>query len=254
MAAISDYLEKQLLDHIFRGTNFSKPDNISIALTSSVAKDNQNGSNIPEIPTGVTVGSSTLATNYSRLTLGDPSEEGNSKWFDIGLDTNTTYQVYLPVSGDVSFSNNDGETFTENQEDGYWYPLYAANSGDATATDAAKFRAENEDSNSQSYIFRFNDEHPGVNFYSPRTGVSSGVVADGGNLLYEGNGFIKNQSQIIFQPAFRDWGFVSGVAVLDNSTFGAGNLLMYAKLRNPRFIYTGDQIKFDVRSLEISLT
>ena len=62
------------------------------------------------------------------------------------------------------------------------------------------------------------------------------------------------KSQIIFQPAFRDWGFVSGVAVIDNSTFGAGNLLMYAQLRNPRYIYTGDQIKFDVRSLEISLT
>ena len=98
MAAISDYLEQQLLEHIFRGTNFAKPDNISIALTSSVAKDNQNGSNIPEIPTGVTVGASTLATNYNRLSLGAPSEQGDTKWFDVGLDANTTYQVHLPES------------------------------------------------------------------------------------------------------------------------------------------------------------
>ena len=253
MAAISDYLEQQLLEHIFRGTNFAKPDNISIALTSSVAKDNQNGSNIPEIPTGVTVGASTLATNYNRLSLGAPSEQGDTKWFDVGLDANTTYQVHLPESGTVYFSNNNGETFSTSQDDGYWYPLYAANSGDSTATESAKFRAENSDTNSQSYIFRF-DEYPGVNFYSPRVGTSSGVAADGGNLAYEGNGFIKNQSQIVFQPAFRDWGFVSGIAVLDNSSFGVGNLLMYAQLRNPRYIYTGDQIKFDVRSLEISLT
>ena len=42
-------------------------------------------------------------------------------------------------------------------------------------------------------------------------------------------------------------GVLFGIAVLDNSSFGAGNLLMCTQLRNPRYIYTGDQIKFDVR-------
>ena len=50
------------------GLTLQKPDNISIALTSGVAKDNQNGSTSQKSP-GVTVGASTLNTNYSRLSL-----------------------------------------------------------------------------------------------------------------------------------------------------------------------------------------
>ena len=70
---------------------------------------------------------------------------------------------------------------------------------------------------------------------------------------YEGNGFIKNANQIIFNTAVTDWGPVSGVAILDSANHGAGNLLMYAQLNNPRIIYTGDSIRFDPNSFEISL-
>ena len=69
MAAISDYLETQILNHIFRESNFSKPTNVSIALTSDVAKDNQSGATIPEIPASVSVGQSSFLTNYNRQSL-----------------------------------------------------------------------------------------------------------------------------------------------------------------------------------------
>ena len=36
MAAFSDYLEAQLLNHIFRADSFQKPSNVSVALTGSV--------------------------------------------------------------------------------------------------------------------------------------------------------------------------------------------------------------------------
>ena len=67
-----------------------------------------------------------------------------------------------------------------------------------------------------------------------------------------GSGIIRNSGQIIFNTALTDWGWVSGIAITDNSTVGSGNLLMHAQLENPRIIYTGDNVKFDIDSLEIS--
>ena len=64
---------------------------------------------------------------------------------------------------------------------------------------------------------------------------------------------IQNQNQITFGPALSDWGWISGVVIADSGGYGAGNILMFASLENPRLIYTGDSIKFDARSLEISL-
>lgn len=76
MAALSDYLESGLLHHLFLGTSFPKPTNISIALCSGVPKDSDTGSTIPEVPTGI----NSNLTGYSRIDLGDPLEDGNTNW------------------------------------------------------------------------------------------------------------------------------------------------------------------------------
>jgi hypothetical protein len=79
------------------------------------------------------------------------------------------------------------------------------------------------------------------------------MATNPGYTTYQGNGFIKNSTQIVFPTALTDWGWVSGIAIVDTSNYASGNLLMYAKLDNPRYVYTGDNIKFDSNSLEISL-
>ena len=66
------------------------------------------------------------------------------------------------------------------------------------------------------------------------------------------SGIIRNSGQIVFNTALTDWGWVSGIAITDHPTVGSGNLLMHAELTNPRLIYTGDNVKFDVDTLEIS--
>ena len=153
MAALSDYLESGLLNHVFRGAAFSAPPNISIALTSGVPSDSNTGATIPELS-----GLSPLNadTGYSRVNLGSPADAGSTTW---------------------SFTADD-------------------------------FSA--------------------------------------------GSGMIRNSGQIVFNTALNDWGWVSGIAILDNSNEGQGNLLMHAPLTNPRVIYTGDNVKFDYQSLEIS--
>lgn len=226
MAALSDYLESQLLNHIFRNTTFNKPSNISIALTSGVPSDNQNGSTIPELPSGIQKGANFVSTNYQRINLGAPSGVGSDVWNAVGVDNTTPYTI---LSTEVNHS-------------GYFYPLYLT----LAAAQAA-------DQNNVAETYTFSNTFPGITFYSPIGIDVSGGTANPGYELYEGNGFIKNSNQLLFNTALEDWGWVSGVAILDTSVYGSGNLLMYAKLNNPRFIYTGDNVKFDSNSLEISL-
>jgi len=157
MAALSDYLESGLLHHIFRGQSFSKPSNIAIALCSSVPKDSDTGSTIPEMSSGDGVNK----TGYARLNLGNPATLGDARW-------------------------------------------------DYTAEDHAV-----------------------------------------------GSGLIKNKTAFLFDEgegtaALTDWGWVSGIAVLDSGEYGIGNLLMHSALDNPRIIYTGDTVKFDISTLQIS--
>lgn len=226
MTALSDYLESGILTHLFRSGSFSKPSNISIALTSDVAKDNDTGASIPELPTGVLLGSITTSTNYQRKSLGSPSD---SKWNATGHDDATAFAV-----------------FTEDVEaSGYFYPLYlselTATNNDTNALNNAKSALE--------YTF---SEFPGVTFYGPQTVTVSGE-SNPGYEMYEGNGFIKNSEQIVFDTATTDWGWVSGVAILDSYVHQSGNLLLYAELNNPRYVYAGDSIKFDTNALEISI-
>ena len=72
-----------------------------------------------------------------------------------------------------------------------------------------------------------------------------------------GSGLIKNKSSFLFDvgegtAALTDWGWISGFAIVDSGEYGTGNLLMHATLDNPRMIYTGDTVKFDVSTLQIS--
>jgi hypothetical protein len=230
MAALSDYLESGLLTHIFKGTSFVKPAEVAIALTSSVPLDSDTGVSIPELPSGTSRGNTFISTNYKRISLFNPATSGDTLWNNVGVDELTTYAV----SGTSSSGNSIGLN-------GYFYPLYlnrtVANSADTGGA-------------SKSWRFK---EFPNVVLFAPVSLQESGKPTNPGYTLYEGNGFIRNTTQLVFDTALTDWGWVSGVAVVDTSNYASGNLLMYAELENPRYVYAGDNIKFDVNSLEISL-
>lgn len=230
MAALSDYLESALLNHIFRNVNFPKPSSIAIALTSGVPLDSDNGTNIPELPSGVSKGANFVSTNYKRLHLGNPSTSGNNIWNSVGTDDTTTFHVY----GTSSSGTTAGTS-------GYFYPLYLNQT-----------TAQSYDNLGISSTYRF-VQFPNVTFYAPDSLKQIGASGNPGYTQYEGNGFIKNSSQLVFDTALTDWGWISGIAIVDTQTYGSGNVLMYAKLSNPRYVYTGDNIKFDINSLEISL-
>lgn len=66
-----------------------------------------------------------------------------------------------------------------------------------------------------------------------------------------GSGVIKNSSTWLFGTALVEWGWVSGIAVLDSADHGQGNLLLRAEMTRPRIVYEGDAIRFDESALQI---
>jgi len=151
--AFSNYAQSGLLNHLLRGSTFSKPSNISIALTSDVPLSSDNGFSMPEIETSI--GSS--GTGYARVSLGDPSISGNNFWSQFNPQSN-------------------------------------------------------------------------------------------------GSGYIENSVSITFGTALMDWGYVSGFAILDNSSTASGNILFFSKLTNPRIVYAGDTPAFNPSNLDIILS
>jgi hypothetical protein len=230
MAALSDYLESALLNHLFRSVDLPKPSSIAVALTSDVPKDSDNGTNMPELPSGITRGELSVDTNYRRINLGNPVQSGDIFWKNVGVDDVTTFQVYGTSDSGVTAGLS-----------GYFYPLYL---NESTALNNSETLV------TSGFMFK---EFPSVTFYAPMDIVESGKAENPGFTEYEGNGFIKNNRQLIFNAALTDWGWVSGVAIVDSSEYGSGNVLMFSELSNPRYVYTGDNIRFDINSLEISL-
>tara|TARA_B100000131_G_C18113523_1_gene610471 strand:+ start:64 stop:756 length:693 start_codon:yes stop_codon:yes gene_type:complete len=229
MAALSDYLESGIMSHLFFGETFTPPTSLALALTSGVPRDNDDGSTMFELPSGQSKGLNFVSTNYSRVNLGSAAT-GSGTWNQVGVDDVTAFQVNSDI---VNHS-------------GYFYPLYL---------DDSKALSESTDGSPGITTLSFESIYPGVTFYSPN-GVSvsgSYVETDPGYTEYNGNGFIKNKNQIVFGTAVTEWGWVSGVVILDTTNHASGNVLLSATLENPRYIYIGDTIKFDSNSLEISL-
>lgn len=69
-----------------------------------------------------------------------------------------------------------------------------------------------------------------------------------------GSGKLENSINILSSTALADWGWVSGAVILDSNEYGAGNVLLYTQLDNPRVLYTGDAAKFEMNTFDITLS
>jgi len=68
---------------------------------------------------------------------------------------------------------------------------------------------------------------------------------------HEAPGSGNNIGLVTFTQATADWGYVSGVALVDSATYGAGNIIMYGQLVTPRIVLNGDQFKFNATNLTV---
>lgn len=66
------------------------------------------------------------------------------------------------------------------------------------------------------------------------------------------DGIAYNLATITFPVATSDWGWVSGIAILDSATYGAGHVLLRGSLTTPKNIGSSDE--FLVRPSGFSIT
>jgi hypothetical protein len=67
----------------------------------------------------------------------------------------------------------------------------------------------------------------------------------------QSSGMIDNVSTITFPTATADWGWVSGIAIVDSGTYATGNVLMWGKLFSAREVKTNDTVSFSASALKI---
>ena len=66
-----------------------------------------------------------------------------------------------------------------------------------------------------------------------------------------GSGVVYNNDLLEFTQASADWGYVSGAAVVDSATYGAGNILYRGTIGTPRVIQEGDTLRIPVSGLSV---
>lgn len=66
-------------------------------------------------------------------------------------------------------------------------------------------------------------------------------------------GPVRNKLNITFPTPTGDWGMISGIAILDSSITGQGNVLFFKELDPPRMIYAGETVKFNPGNFGISI-
>ena len=93
-------------------------------------------------------------------------------------------------------------------------------------------------------------ELPSANGYERVTNASGDAFWDAHGTAGPGD----NASEIAFATATGNWGYVSGVAILDSNTHGAGNILVHSTLTTPRIVLSGDVAKFNAGELDITIS
>ena len=89
----------------------------------------------------------------------------------------------------------------------------------------------------------------------PNTGGYARKINCSGDAFWNQNvhGSGSNIAETLWANASANWGYVSGVALVDSATYGAGNVLFYGALNNPRIVLNGDAFKFNAGSLTVIL-
>jgi len=62
-----------------------------------------------------------------------------------------------------------------------------------------------------------------------------------------------NVDAIEFAQATADWGYISGIAIVDATGWGLGNVLLYGALTTPRIVTNGDIFRFNAGDIDISM-
>lgn len=73
------------------------------------------------------------------------------------------------------------------------------------------------------------------------------------NNVTSGNGTTANTSALTWTAATADWGTITYVAIVDNPTYGAGDVMFWGSLTGSKVVSNGDTFQFASSQLSIQL-
>lgn len=95
MAALSDYLENKLIDHILRGTSFTAPSNVYVGLLTAAPSDTGGGTEV----SGGSYARVTVACNGTNWTNSQASGTGVSSGTDGTVENGAAISFPTPSAG-----------------------------------------------------------------------------------------------------------------------------------------------------------
>ena len=263
MGSISDYLELELLDHVFNNGAYSQPNSLYVALSTATVSDNANGLTEPSTTTnydrvGVDnwdTASGRQIANTDLLTFNQASDS----WGTI-----THYAVcddFVPGGGNMLAH---GQLSTSKSVVAGNTPSIAIREIklDATSGGMTDYLAEklldhvfkNTSYTAPTTVFiSLSTSDPGVDgsgISEPSTGENYDRVAHASWETASG-GFTENSGDIEFNPASASWGTITYMAICNS--LAQGDVLWYDQATPNQEPTAGDTVKFNDGDIEVTL-
>ncbi len=272
MGSITNFLEAELLDHVFNAT-YTAPSNLYLCLSTADPTDAAEGNSCNEVAnqygyarTEITFGVAASRSVDQDAAVNFPQASGGS-WGTVShwciADTSTYGSGEILAHGAFTQSKtiNDGDT-----------PSVASGEIDITfsAGEISNHLAEElldhvfnaaAYTKPEKWIALFTTD---CSDSTPGTEVSGGSYArvqvndNGGSsptwdIASEGDpSFVDNTHDISFAQASADWGTVVSVAIMDASS--SGNMLFYDNGMVDKDVNNGDTAKFPAGDLDIQMS
>lgn len=274
MGSISNFLEVELLDHVFNAA-YTPPAAIYLALATADPTDAATGASMNEVPnlysyarTAITFAAASARSVSQNAAVNYPQASGGSwgtvtHWAIVSTNTYGSGDVLASGAFAASKTINDGDTpsvasgeiiITVNAGE---VSNYLANivldfafrnqAFSSPATYVGLITATASDSDTGSSI-----TEPGSNYGRIQVNVNGGGSPTWDLAVSGDPSYVDNTHAITFAQAAASWGTVVGMVIVDAATLG--NLLFYDNDMTDTAINADDTAEFAIGALDVQLS
>jgi hypothetical protein len=272
LAEFATYLENELYDHLFRNAAYTSPTTVYAALFDGTASTGllEAGTLTGEIVgngyarTAITFGAPTAGLGSNSAAVTFPAASGGN-WGTITymaiMDASTAGNVLMYTALDATVTINDGNQFQFNIGD-IDADFKPASSEIATALSNELYdhvlRNAAYTSPTNVYLCMFTstavESELEASTFTNEVGASRGYTRIALTVTAPTDGAGSNSGDHTFNVAVTtNWGTLRWVAIVDNSTLGAGVVLVYTSLDSDVVINIGNTLQFNNGDLDIQI-
>lgn len=263
MGSISNYLELELLDHVFSVGAYSQPSSLYVALSTATISDNANGLTEPA-----------TTTNYDRKGVENWDASSGRQIANTGVvsfdQASSSWGTITHYAICDAFVPGGGNMLAH----GALSPSKAVNAGNTPSIAAREMKIDASSGGQTDYLaealldhvfkntqytapttvfISLSNSDPGVTgsgISEPATGENYNRVAHASWETASG-GFTQNSGDVEFNPASASWGSVTYMSICDS--LAQGNVLFYDVASPAQTPTAGDTVKYNAGNIEITM-